>query len=700
MNLSKYAEALGDLGLASKGDYHKLVGLAAYYEIYGGDKEHVEDTMDGIAIDRSKGVFADGVFINDSFEDDTAEIFSAYFPDASGFDEEAVIDQIKKIASFVKNLKKGVYISGHLNAEEIVSDIFDYEEVPPFLIKIITTADVSPKQKYQIQKKIENLPLSTTGLHIDATIAFGEDIEATIESNTEPFEYVHKDSLQVDNPSNMMHYGNNSFVCNISAQSLKKLWKKEGSHGLLAMNLRYYIKSQTIDNKIEESILENPDDFWYLNNGIIIVCDDYKFNGNELMLTNFSIVNGGQTTRMIGTIPFDHDFFICCKIIKNTFEDTSGKNRFVSAVAEASNTQKPIKAKDIIANRPEQRDLKSLMMANKVFIEIKRGEKPDKSKYTAPWQKTKNNELAQDLFSFIYQEPGPARNNVSGVLQNADKYRTIFVKHSYEFKFLKSLLFVEKAYRAFSKKISKSDVDGTMKSLVKNGMFYCMATIGYLLKLKYSPSFLDKVRKYRSNVSLFNSYASEQAFNHAFVKYEDDYNAFCKAAMPMFEAIFNSFIIYQFNVEKSIKEALSAANWTKQNTGFYNIRNYINSQLLDMHINVLSILDGCFIDLPEGQAVVNDNFFDKNCVANKKIKTADGFIMGEEDGKLRDELMLFRFNTASAKGIKENTIFTDKQLDRLVVEKPTSKDELKLILSANTCHYSGQEIIDIIKKYI
>ena len=700
MTLSKYSEALTDLGCLSKGDYHKLVSLVAYYEIYGGDKEHVQDTLDGISIDRGKGVLADGVFMNDSFEEDTCEIFSAYFPDAGGFNVDEVIKQIKDIADFTKNLKKKKFVSGHLNSEEIISDILDNEEVPPFLIKIITTADVSAKQKYEIQKQIESTPLSTTGLHIDATIAFGEDIEALIESSTEPFEYVKKDAFVVDSPVNIMHYGKDSFVCNVSAQSLKKLWMKEGHKGLLAMNLRYYIKSASIDGKIEDTVWDNPNDFWYLNNGIIVVCDNFEFVGNNLVLTNFSIVNGGQTTRMIGTIPFDHDFFICCKVIKNTFNDVTDKNRFVSAVAEASNTQKPIKAKDIIANRVEQRNLKSMMIANNVFIEIKRGEKPDKTKYVEPWQKTKNNVLAQDLLSFVYQEPGPARNNVSGVLQNEEKYRKIFVNHDYDFKFYKSLLFLEKAYETFEKKVQKDDnIDATMKSLVKNGKFYCLATIGYLLKIKYCPLYLEDVRKFRSEASLFNSYASEQAFNHEFVKKADDYKAFCADVNGLFRSIFNVFIVPVFKMEKGIKDTLSPANWTKQNTGFFQIRNTINSQMLDMHMNVLSILDNYFIELPEGQGEINDKLFQANCDANKKIKSKEGYVMKEEDGALRNELMVFRLETASAKGLKESTVYTDKQLERMVIEKPTSKEELRRIISAQTNHFVGEKIIEIIKKY-
>ena len=40
-------------------------------------------------------------------------------------------------------------------------------------------------------------------------------------------------------------------------------------------------------------------------------------NGNDLVLYNFSIVNGGQTTNLVGRASFDTDFAIMCKVIKN-----------------------------------------------------------------------------------------------------------------------------------------------------------------------------------------------------------------------------------------------------------------------------------------------------------------------------------------------------------------------------------------------
>jgi hypothetical protein len=61
-------------------------------------------------------------------------------------------------------------------------------------------------------------------------------------------------------------------------------------------------------------------------------------------LKNYSIVNGGQTTRMIGEIPFTKDFSIFCKVIKNTHsKDSADYVEFVGDIAQASNNQKPIK---------------------------------------------------------------------------------------------------------------------------------------------------------------------------------------------------------------------------------------------------------------------------------------------------------------------------------------------------------------------
>lgn len=184
-----------------------------------------------------------------------------------------------------------------------------------------------------------------------------------------------------------------------------------GYRGLFSQNLRYYVKSAKVDENIIESMQEHPDNFWYFNNGIILICEDYLISETSIILRKFSIINGGQTTKLIGETEFNKDFFLQCKIIKNKYLDEDERLEFISDVAEASNTQKPIKNKDLIANRIEQRLLKKQMANEGVYCQIKRGEKINKKLYPNAWQNTTNEELGQFLLSFVYQKPGTARGS-------------------------------------------------------------------------------------------------------------------------------------------------------------------------------------------------------------------------------------------------------------------------------------------------
>ena len=145
---------------------------------------------------------------------------------------------------------------------------------------------------------------------------------------------------------------------------------------------------------------------------------------------------------MIGNTDFDDDFFLQCKIIKNTQKNEIDKINFISSVAEASNSQKAIKSKDLIANRPEQRELKVQLKEAGIFCIIKRGDKVSKKIYPKKWQNTKNDELGQFIFSFMYMMPGPARNNPATIFSNSERYNLIF-KQKYNSGLIKDLLIIK-----------------------------------------------------------------------------------------------------------------------------------------------------------------------------------------------------------------------------------------------------------------
>lgn len=711
MDLNAYPHDLDVLGLSNKGDAYKLIGLYAYNYFFDADEDKSDEVLDGIVTDHSKTPI-DGIYVNDKLEEDTLEIDLTYFPDStSGFKVDDVIKLIHETVTIIENIKirkdykdYGDKLGLALREKLIPSDVDTDFTALPILIKVITNSDLDEKAAYEAIKKVETYSCYVKGLSISSQIIFGKDIENIIIENKEPYDYVKQGELTLDNGKNILHYGSESIVANVSAKSLKEIWKTDGNKGLLAMNLRYYIKSETIDSKIENSITNDFNNFWYLNNGIIIVCDDYSIVGNKIKLTNFSIVNGGQTTRMIGTIPFEDDFYLLAKIVKNNEQDSAKKNEFVSKVAEASNTQKPIKAKDIIANKVEQRNLKTNLSKQNIFVEIKRGEKYDKTKFVEPWQKTKNNELAQDLYSFVFLEPGPARNNVSKILQDKTKYRILFEDHEYSPEFYKSLLYLEKAYREYSRYIGKNPEtnDATKRGLVSNGLYYTIAIIGFILKLNYNSEYINALERYNGSSQILEYYKKEQAFNFPFVA-ETNFKFFSKLARELFDFVIDNIMVPQYNEDKYYNPSLAYSNWTKTNTAFNNICKLIKIRILDNHNgDYYAKIISYFVKPTDSTNAASIKLYQDNCAKNKNIKALDfsGKQLSESDEALRNELMLIRLNTSNKYRISEQRVFTDKDIEKILFSKPTNIADLsKLLKKPLTIQYSGKEILDAIAKY-
>ena len=707
MDLSNYfLLASYDLFLFGLEKEVQLLKVYAYNAYFNADPLYTDKVDNGCTYRRDSKGGIDGVFINETLEENTIECLHSYYVGEGPFVLNEIFNALNVISAELDDVRRGHFVNNK-EADDLLKEYFEESDSKKVIIRIITDYSCDPTEKYEFNKKIEAFKLSAKNLEVSAVIAFGDDVKAVIESNRAPFDWVEEGKVIIDQPNNYLKFEDHSIVCNISAKSLKKLWEDEGDRGLLAMNLRYYIKSANIDNKIEESVLFDGKDFWYLNNGIIIVCNDYKIMNDEVWLKQFSIVNGGQTSRMIGTIPFEDDFYISCKIIKNIFNSAKEKNAFISKVAEASNTQKPIKAKDIIANKIEQRNLKSLMQENGVFIEVKRGEKCNHETYPEVWQRAKNNELAQDLYSFVYMEPGPARNSVSSILSNEDKYNLIFKDHEYSFDFLRDVLFLEKAYKEYQKKINKDSDDSgdspIKKGLVKNGLWYCLATIGYVLKLIYNKEYKDNMYQYRNQEVKYDLYSPELAFMHGFIDRNYSYKEFKNQAFDLFDLVFTQLIIHQFKIARDSNPAIAYSNWTKSNTGFNNIRSMINLIIFDSKTEyILEAISKFFIKIDGETENANIDGYVDYCKKNKRIKAKDnvGNELSENDEALRNELMIFRLNYSTEKHISEKFIYSDKMIDKMVIEKPVTSIELKKIVSPNTCYFCGKQILEIIVKHI
>lgn len=73
----------------------------------------------------------------------------------------------------------------------------------------------------------------------------------------------------------------------------------EAKEFLYHSNIRNYLRRTSINRGLERTLAGEPENFWYYNNGITIVCDSFNLEGQLVTLTAPQVVNGCQTTYTI-----------------------------------------------------------------------------------------------------------------------------------------------------------------------------------------------------------------------------------------------------------------------------------------------------------------------------------------------------------------------------------------------------------------
>jgi hypothetical protein len=151
----------------------------------------------------------------------------------------------------------------------------------------------------------------------------------------------------------------------VCASQLSGLYERYGN-ALFQQNIRYYLGDHDVNAAISETVHAHPDELFYLNNGLTIICSHYDFvppNNTDratFTLNHFSIVNGAQTVgsfsqaRRIGEISVD------AKIMVTILEIGIDENSIELGrrITRARNTQNSISREDFAALDPNQERLR------------------------------------------------------------------------------------------------------------------------------------------------------------------------------------------------------------------------------------------------------------------------------------------------------------------------------------------------------
>lgn len=128
---------------------------------------------------------------------------------------------------------------------------------------------------------------------------------------------------------------------------------------LFARNIRGYLGETSINHEIRKTLSKEPATFWYLNNGITIVCDDAMLessSGDERMvISNPQVINGQQTSYALsaeekGAARAQVGVRLINVGKEARADDFATYDSMVARIVEATNSQNKIKASDLRAN--------------------------------------------------------------------------------------------------------------------------------------------------------------------------------------------------------------------------------------------------------------------------------------------------------------------------------------------------------------
>lgn len=154
--------------------------------------------------------------------------------------------------------------------------------------------------------------------------------------------------------------GVKSYLAIMPAVILAKVYKQYKTR-LLNKNVRNYLGGTIKVNKgMAKTLREDPAMFFAYNNGISSTADRVNLRTDDggkryiTNVTNWQIVNGGQTTNTIYNMylrNFDlENAYVTMKISEINFEDEKKKSVAISDIARYANSQTQIKESDLAAN--------------------------------------------------------------------------------------------------------------------------------------------------------------------------------------------------------------------------------------------------------------------------------------------------------------------------------------------------------------
>lgn len=171
---------------------------------------------------------------------------------------------------------------------------------------------------------------------------------------------------------------------------------KQHEKRLIAANIRAYKGDTTVNEQIANTVREEPESFFYLNNGLTAYCERLEVNNldranaetKRIRAFGFSIVNGAQTLGSIAhcfanpsnPVPSGHVFL---KVV--SLEKCPDDRSFAERITRSTNFQNQVGARDFAALHEQQARIANQLTLSGVTYHYKVGADvptPDEANFT------------------------------------------------------------------------------------------------------------------------------------------------------------------------------------------------------------------------------------------------------------------------------------------------------------------------------
>ncbi|WP_223619435.1 AIPR family protein [Lysobacter sp. ESA13C] len=150
----------------------------------------------------------------------------------------------------------------------------------------------------------------------------------------------------------------------VDGLTIRSWWQNNGGR-LLATNIRHSLGSTDVNTEIRQTATDEPEKFWYYNNGITIIATDTlqapaagaTREAGIFRLRGASIVNGAQTVSTLGAIEDETALGRTWVSVRVILLNQAPPD-FAAAVTRTNNLQNRIEARDFVAQDQQQHRLR------------------------------------------------------------------------------------------------------------------------------------------------------------------------------------------------------------------------------------------------------------------------------------------------------------------------------------------------------